>query len=305
MKRQKGAMVLAALLSLAAGLQAQDPTPVRGARVRVQTELRRQQIGFLTMMNADSVVVRDVRGAPTQTFYAPEVRRLDVSTGRSSFTGAARGAGVGLLMGGISGALAGSRSSGTEPQDVMTAMGAVMGAGAGAAIGIIAGALIGAERWTLIAWPAHVRASGQEAAMVSLLESAGTQLADTAAMRSDIGRKVRLTLADGARHKGLLAYLNDSSVAIVTGGAQRRYLLTDVSRVELSKSTVGRTALLSGLIGFAVGFVASCGAGDEETCWPELGAAAGVLTAGIGAAAAALRDRATAERNVIYPVGAR
>ena len=54
-------------------------------------------------------------------------------------------------------------------------------------------------------------------------------------------------------------------------------------------------------------FLATRGEVDvlAASSWPELGAAAGVLTAGIGAAAAALRDRATAERNVIYPVGAR
>jgi hypothetical protein len=152
--RSESAVLFAALLSLAVGLPAQAPTPVPGARVRVQTEARRQQIGMLTMMDVDSIIVRDLRGAPAHTFYAIDVRRLDVSAGRSSLTGAARGAGFGLLIGVAAGAVAGSTSTGgTEPDDFMTAMGVLIGAGAGTVIGTIVGSVMGAERWKTVAWP--------------------------------------------------------------------------------------------------------------------------------------------------------
>jgi hypothetical protein len=49
-----------------------------------------------------------------------------------------------------------------------------------------------------------------------------------------------------------------------------------------------------------MGYVASCGGGDEEDCWPEIGALVAGIGSGIGATAGAFGNRANRERDVIY-----
>ena len=62
-----------------------------------------------------------------------------------------------------------------------------------------------------------------------------------------------------------------------------------------------RNGVLWGLIvGFAGGYLGSCGGGDEEDCWPEVGAVFAGIGAGTGALIGAGINRATAESRVLY-----
>ena len=118
---------------------------------------------------------------------------------------------------------------------------------------------------------------------------AGLQSATTLARRSQtaIGSQVRVTLATGERRVGRLVGLTDTDVTVFSNLEPRRYPLGSVLLIETAHHGARTGALLGLLAGFVVGYAGSCGSGDEEDCWPEVGAMVGGAGAGIGAASAA------------------
>ena len=67
-------------------------------------------------------------------------------------------------------------------------------------------------------------------------------------------------------------------------GHNEMYSLDRLTTVETVHHTAHRAAIIGAIAGFVGGYVGSCGSGDEEDCWPEIGA----LFAGIGAGSGAL-----------------
>jgi hypothetical protein len=114
------------------------------------------------------------------------------------------------------------------------------------------------------------------------------------------GPTVRVSLVSDVRHTGELVSLTSSEVVVREEGQPQTFPLTQVSRVERTTHNV-RNGVLWGLIaGFAGGYLGSCGGGDEEDCWPEVGAVFAGIGAGTGALIGAGINRATAESRVLY-----
>jgi hypothetical protein len=115
------------------------------------------------------------------------------------------------------------------------------------------------------------------------------------------GPDVTVRLADGGRLQGELTSLTATEIVLAGRGRTRAFPLNQVSRVERKTHNVRNGVLWGLVIGFAGGYLSSCGGGDEEDCWPE----AGALFAGIGAGTGALigtgMNRASAESRVLYP----
>ena len=115
------------------------------------------------------------------------------------------------------------------------------------------------------------------------------------------GYAVRVNLTHGDALDGTLVSLTSSEVVIERDGWTGAFPLDQVSRVKRRTHHVRNGVLWGMVLGFAGGYVGSCGDGDEEDCWPEIGA----LFAGIGAGAGALIgggvNRATAGSQVLYP----
>jgi len=116
------------------------------------------------------------------------------------------------------------------------------------------------------------------------------------------GHAVRVSLIRGDALHGTLVSLTSAEVVIERNGHTQAFPLDQVSRVKRTTHHVRNGVLWGLVLGFAGGYLGSCGAGDEEDCWPEVGA----LFAGIGAGAGALIgagvNLATARSHVLYPV---
>ena len=76
--------------------------------------------------------------------------------------------------------------------------------------------------------------------------------------------------------------------------------LEQVTRIERKTHHVRNGVLWGLIVGFAGGYLGSCGQGDEEDCWPEIGALFAGIGAGTGALIGAGINRATAESRVLY-----
>ena len=114
------------------------------------------------------------------------------------------------------------------------------------------------------------------------------------------GPTVRVSLASGLRRTGELVSLTSSEVVVREEGQTQTFPLTQVSRVERTTHHVRNGALWGLILGFAGGYIGSCGGGDEEDCWPEVGALFAGIGAGTGALIGAGVNRATAEGRVLY-----
>lgn len=77
--------------------------------------------------------------------------------------------------------------------------------------------------------------------------------------------------------------------------------MNQVSRVERKTHNVRNGVLWSLVVGFAGGYLSSCGSGDEDDCWPEAGALFAGIGAGTGALIGAAVNRASAGSRVLYP----
>jgi hypothetical protein len=117
-----------------------------GARVRVVESSGRTRVGTLTGYNSDSLTVLypDSKGRPATTAFS-DAARIDVSAGVSHPEGAARGALIGLAVGGVGG-WAAARVSNGHDQLAMTVF-SFVGAIGGAGLGAMFGAVTGIEHW--------------------------------------------------------------------------------------------------------------------------------------------------------------
>jgi hypothetical protein len=146
--------------------------------------------------------------------------------------------------------------------------------------------------------------------LTTSLEAGDTGLGALAGIRASLrqasaepprpGPIVRVNLASGGQRKGELLSLTASEVVIRDEHQQHAFSLDQVSRVERATHYV-RNGVLWGLaVGFAGGYLGSCGQGDEEDCWPEVGALFAGIGAGTGALIGAGVNRATADSRVLY-----
>jgi hypothetical protein len=93
---------------------------------------------------------------------------------------------------------------------------------------------------------------------------------------------------------------SSSEVVVMEEGRTQTFPLDQVSRIERRTHHVRNGVLWGLILGFAGGYIGSCGGGDEEDCWPEVGALFAGVGAGTGALIGAGVNRATAESRVLY-----
>ena len=115
------------------------------------------------------------------------------------------------------------------------------------------------------------------------------------------GPHVTVRLTDGLRRDGILISLAAGEVVIAEEGRPQTFPLSQVSRVERKTHNVRNGVLWGLVVGFAGGYLGSCGSGDEEDCWPEAGALFAGIGAGTGALIGAGVNRASAGSRVLYP----
>jgi hypothetical protein len=148
-------------------LSAQQPPPVEpGARVRVGQECRDAytgrgatglgricptDIGVLTAMTSDSIVLNTAEEGDLLAFALDSVTRIDVHRGRKSKW--LLGMGIGFLAGSGAGALVGTSLDCTEylgttsNEASCTGLGALGGAAVGAVVGALVGSSIRTDKW--------------------------------------------------------------------------------------------------------------------------------------------------------------
>ena len=114
------------------------------------------------------------------------------------------------------------------------------------------------------------------------------------------GPNVTVALSGGARRQGELISLTAAEVVIADEGRTQTFPLNQVSRVERKTHSVRNGVLWGLVVGFAGGYLSSCGSGDEEDCWPEAGALFAGIGAGTGALIGAGVNRANADSRVLY-----
>ncbi len=147
------ATILVAILAFVpASATSQEPPPVKvGDRVRVTApDLGiRKQAGRFEALRANTLVVAVAES--TMTFPVASVTRLEVSRGQKSRMG--RGAGFGLLGGGLLGFLISSRNCSTGgagftlTREQCIVVSTVGGTVVGTLLGLVAGALTKTDRW--------------------------------------------------------------------------------------------------------------------------------------------------------------
>lgn len=145
------------------------------------------------------------------------------------------------------------------------------------------------------------RSAAPRAARRGLAEPTGVPSADRQAELR--GKQVRVTFADGVRTQMRFVSIDAVGLTAETRGQDKTYALDRIATVETVHHTARRAAIIGAIAGFVGGYLWSCGGGDEEDCWPEVGA----LVAGIGAGTGALigggYDATTASRHVVYAGG--
>ena len=128
------------------------------------------------------------------------------------------------------------------------------------------------------------------------------ELFPTAAAARFEGERVRLTTADGKRHKGRLLTLSLSEVVLATDAAIMHVPLQDVQRLEKT-STKGLR--MGTLLGTGAGVYAGLAAGEVgqpgAEIWPVFVFSA--VGAGIGAGIGMVIDSVRADRHLIYLAG--
>jgi hypothetical protein len=127
----------------------------------------------------------------------------------------------------------------------------------------------------------------------------------TVAPAEAAGKKVRVSLATGARRHGRFVSLSMSELLLRDGGQDIRYPLDQVLLVETVHKTALKGALLGGGVGVAAGllvagalFPNSDTAGGFAYAMPYIGTGAGAIVG-------ALMDMAAADKHVVYAATAR
>lgn len=139
-------------LAFAPGLRAQSDrlsVPL-GTRVRIVVDVNEPFTGNLLRLSPDTLVVAVGSGGALIQVPTSRVSSIELSGGRDRLSGSLKGAGIGLLAGGLIGGVAIGRSDGNN-------IAALAGLFAGGIIGVGAGAIVGAivapERWRWLSLP--------------------------------------------------------------------------------------------------------------------------------------------------------
>jgi len=171
-RRELAALLLVGLALAASGTQplsGQNQTAQPGARIRLKpvgavfdTSLLR---GTLVARRGDTLDIRTAADGRLRTTILRDNVQLEFSIGREPAL--VQGAGVGLIVGGTVGVLAGVasyQSPGCQPNQLcfdfgpgMSALaGGLIGAGAGAVLGLLIGSQFHTEQWVAERRPARV-----------------------------------------------------------------------------------------------------------------------------------------------------
>ena len=150
-------LVLSWAVTMPAGLRAQSDRlylPV-GTRVRLQTAPDTPAFtGTVWRLTSDTLAVAVSNGNALLQLPTARVTSIEVSDGRDRLGWGVRGAGIGVLAGGLLGAV-------TLGRDAQGSLAAIAGFFAGAVVGAAGGALVGAiaapERWDRIHFSGVVR----------------------------------------------------------------------------------------------------------------------------------------------------
>ncbi len=147
--RRAGFVAVLTLFAIAPSLRAQYDRPYLpvGTRVRVLDRVGGAPfIGSVQRLTTDTLGVAVAGGAVVVQLPTSRLAALEVSDGRERGAWAFRGAGIGLLAGGLLGA-ASMRSDSTEPGDLSAIAGFFAGGVLGTGLGAVVGAIVAPERW--------------------------------------------------------------------------------------------------------------------------------------------------------------
>jgi hypothetical protein len=150
--RERWIMLLGVVLAVTvpASLRAQSDRlslPV-GTRIRVQTTQETAPFtGTVWRITSDTLAVAVSSGNALLQLPTAHVTSIEVSDGRDRLGWGVRGAGIGVLAGGLLGAVTLGRDS---QADLAAIAGFVAGAVVGAAGGALVGAIVAPERWDRI-----------------------------------------------------------------------------------------------------------------------------------------------------------
>jgi hypothetical protein len=112
------------------------------------------------------------------------------------------------------------------------------------------------------------------------------------------GRDVRVISASGARRTGRLVGVASDAVTLRAGRQDVVFPLREISRIETEPHYARNLGLIGAIGGFFAGWLGSCGSGDEEDCWPEVGLLVAGIAGGAGAGIGAMMN--SSSRRVIY-----
>jgi hypothetical protein len=113
----------------------------------------------------------------------------------------------------------------------------------------------------------------------------------TRAVRAPGGPEVRVVSTTGARQVGRLVSLSGTEVVLRQAGRSVVLPIAQVQRVERVSHRIRNVTIASAIAGYVGGYLASCGDGDENDCWPEVGLLFAGIGAGAGAAIGAVLNR--------------
>jgi hypothetical protein len=152
----RGALVVSVVALVSSAALADDGLqPAPGTRVRI-TSSDSRLTGKIVAASPDALIVSVKKGREPVTVARDAITRFELGHRRTSGKGALRGAGIGLLAGGVGGAALGVALD--SPDDwfsggELAAGGAIVFGGAGALIGALVGAASPGERWETV--PTH------------------------------------------------------------------------------------------------------------------------------------------------------
>ena len=158
---RKTILTAAAYLVPLLGLSAQQTTTLHpGQRVRVSSTSSKDITGVVSQARADSIVVFTEPTGATLAFATPDLRRVEVSRGRSALEGAKKGA---MWGGGVGGglallvvAIAASDRNTYNNYEYSAGEFAANMVGGGLTWGAIIGAFVKAERWDHVAFQPRI-----------------------------------------------------------------------------------------------------------------------------------------------------
>jgi len=152
-------LTVAAYLVPFFGLPAQQQTTLLpGQRVRVTSTSSKDVTGVVSQVRADSIVVFTEPTGATLAFATPDLRKVDVSRGRSAAEGAKKGAlwgaGIGAGFAVLVAAIAASDSNQNDNYSVGEFAANMIGGGL--TWGVVIGAFVKAERWDHVAFQPRI-----------------------------------------------------------------------------------------------------------------------------------------------------